>query len=1034
MATYHVRMSIGNGGKAAAHFKYIERTEKYRRNDKLYSESGNLPSWAASPKDFWERTGLHDKRSYREIEFALPNELSREEQRKIVDDFVKDYLSDKAYTYAIHEPRARLADEKNPHVHIMFSERIIDDRTRNMDESAFFKRYGISRSGNTYGGAIKDRKWTELGNTELCRLREDIANRINAAYEKNKIASRVSAKSLEEQKREHYRVGDLEGGFLYKRAKPFRAPTKIFIPHAGEIAAAGRREIDPNTIKNAAARLRAYQEQEKIIVKEIVATIAARNAALEPTQQENYLGTIQALGKIETIVDSFDKSDKNTEIFRLYEQELRRLQALLASQKEAMKNLPVNKTEKIRDFSVNKAEGRLISSPLITNKASAEETMKALYNTYLSIRNKEKEKAGQTVQAFLEKEADRRTGGHIAVLNRDLEKLAYTFRPKDEKEEKRKALEQQKQELIHSTLSPADFEKAEQLHKEAEKEQWKYFSITELLEDQMKQVIQHAGMTETMVENLFRLVEKERIKSAETEKEYAVKPEEKTIPVPAVKIDHTVKPEEKIMPAPTVKIDHAVKSEENIIPTPAVKIDHAVKPPEKAIPAPAVEKEPQKPEILKPDKLPETPDMRMLQRAINDAERAIARAEKKISELYRCTEQERLEKKVDQITGGRLTKLAKAREEEIRQLGHSSPYIDHRYEEEKQLIMRAKATPEVRKIVRREMDQDNRRIRGLGKYVRTLQKDIMQRRSALGRFQLEQIRSEKEAQLHVLRQLNEKDFFRHAAKEISDGRLSPMTPDIKTRAEELAKVNKAEQQKLTAEIDQLSRKIDIREPFVSRYREERGKLLNNAARRRAFLYEKKLLNLSRNPNSMQYHCDEIINEKTKGLLEQYRDQYVQADKAIKRVEAEQNFVKEDHGKTISTWKEVWVKPPLRPMTGHGRKMDLPALQKERQTAEAAVRLLRKDYNVPEVWKEARRRITLNQSVHDQQHRREAIRVLRARIEKDLRRKYLTAKVKTMLTRAARTADKLLGGESRGASLGANIRIGSAGKDNDIQGY
>lgn len=1015
MATYHVRMSIGNGGKAAAHFKYIERTGKYRRHDKLYSETGNLPSWAASPKDFWERTGFHDKRSYREIEFALPNELSREEQKKIVDDFIKDYLSDKAYTYAIHEPRARLSDEKNPHVHIMFSERIIDDRTRTLEESAFFKKCGTTRDGRSYGGAIKDRKWTELGNTELCRLREDIANRINAAYEKNKIASRVSAKSLEEQKRDHYRVGDLEGGILYKRAKPFRAPTEIFIPHASEIAAAGRGEIDPNAITNAAARLRAYQEQEKIIVKEIVAAIAARNAALEPTQQENYFGTIQALEKIETIVDSFDKSDKNTEIFQLYEQELRRLQALLASQKEAMKTLPVNKTEKIRDFSVNKAEGRLLYSPLVPDKISAEETIKALYNTYLSVRNKEKEKAGQTIQVFLEKETDRRTGGRIAVLNRDLEKLAYTFRPKDEKEEKRKALEQQKQELIHSTLAPADFEKAEQLHKEAEKEQWKYFSITELLEDQMKQVIQHAGMTETMVENLFLLVEKERIESAKTEKEYAVKPEEKTIPVPAVKIDHTVKPEEKTIPAPTVKIDHAVK------------------PPEKTIPVPAVEEEPQKPEI-KPNKQPGTPDIRMLQRAINDAERAIARAEKKISELYRCTEQERLEKQVDQITGGRLTNLAKAREEEIRQLGHSSPYIDRRYEEEKQLIMRAKATPEIRKIVRREMDQDNRRIRGLGKYVRTLQKDIMQRRAALGRFQLEQIRSEKETQLHVLRQLNEKDFLRHAAKEISNGQLSPLTEDIKTRAEELAKANKAEQQKLTAEIEQLSRKIDIREPFVSRYREERGKLLNNAARQRAFLYEKKLLNLSRNPNSIQYHCDEIINEKTEGLLEKYRDQYLRADKAIQRVEAEQNFVKEDHGKTISTWKEVWVKPPLRPMNGHGRKVDLPVLQKERQTAEAAVRLLRKDYNVPEVWKEARRRLTLNQSVHDQQHRREAIRVLRARIEKDLRRKYLTAKVKTMLARAARTADKLLGGESRGASLGANIRIGSAGKDNDIQGY
>lgn len=1012
MATYHVRMSIGNGGKAVAHFKYIERTGKYRRNDKLYSETGNLPSWAASPRDFWERTGLHDKRSYREIEFALPNELSREEQKKIVDDFIKDYLPDKAYTYAIHEPRARLSDEKNPHVHIMFSERIIDDRTKNMQESDFFKRYGISRTGSIYGGSIKDRKWAGKGNnTELLNLREDIANRINAAYERNKIASRVSAKSLEEQKREHYRVGDIEGGILYKRAKPFRAPTELFIPHAGEIAAAGRGEIDPNTITNLAARLRAYQEQEKAIVKEIVAVIAARNAALEPTQQEQYFGTAHAVEKLEVIVSSFGDSYKNTEICHLYEQELRRLQALLASQKEAMENLPNTENAEIREFSVNKAEGRLLSSsPVLPDKASAEETMRALFSTYLSIRDKEKEKTGQTVQAFLEKETDRRAGGRIAALNREIEKLSYTFRPKAEKEEKRKTLEQQKRELIRSTLSPADFEKAEQLHKEAEKERWKYISITELLEEQMKQVIHHFGMTEKTVEDLFRVVAKERIQARKEEETRSLEPQEN------------------------------------------------------AAPASITAKEPQGAEP-KPEKKTETPDMRMLQRAIGDAERSIARAEKKIAELHSRTEMERLEAHIDQITGGRITELAKAREEEIQRLGHSSPYIDREYEEKKQLIMRAKATPEVRKTVRREIEQDDRRSRGLAKYIRSLQKDIMQRRAALSRFQMERNRMEKQARLDMLRQMTTNDFLRHAVNEISSGGLARLekqrqtlrddpassvraiqaaeeacrifyqthlTPDVRNRANQLAEAHQKEQQDLTASIDQLSRKIDLREPFVSRYRKERSKILANAARRRAFLYEEKLLSLSRNPNSIRYYCDEIINEKTEGLLGLHRDQYLSVDKEIHRIEEEKDLIKKDAGQTLAIWKEVWAKPPLRPMKGSGRPVNLDALKKERQTAEAAVQLLRKDYNVPEIWKEAANRLSLKKL--DQQRRQDAIRILRARIEKDRKRKYLTAQARAMLTRAARLADKLLGGESRGASLGANIRIGSAGKDNDIQGY
>ena len=175
MATYHVRMSVGHGAKGAAHFEYIERGGKYRRGDKIYSETGNLPNWAASPKDFWERVSAHDKRSYREIEFALPNELDTEEQKRIVQEFVRDYLPDKAYTIAIHEPNSRIKGEKNPHVHVMFSERIIDDRVRNMTEEDFFKQHGITSNGIEYGGAIKDRQWAGRSSAALRKVRQEIA-------------------------------------------------------------------------------------------------------------------------------------------------------------------------------------------------------------------------------------------------------------------------------------------------------------------------------------------------------------------------------------------------------------------------------------------------------------------------------------------------------------------------------------------------------------------------------------------------------------------------------------------------------------------------------------------------------------------------------------------------------------------------------------------------------------------------------------------------------------------------------------------
>ena len=69
---------------------------------------------------------------------------------------------------------------------------------------------------------------------------------------------------------------------------------------------------------------------------------------------------------------------------------------------------------------------------------------------------------------------------------------------------------------------------------------------------------------------------------------------------------------------------------------------------------------------------------------------------------------------------------------------------------------------------------------------------------------------------------------------------------------------------------------------------------------------------------------------------------------------------------------------------------------------------------------------------DQQRRRDAIRQMRERLEKDRRRRELTNKARAVLNRTAELADRLLGGDGRGTSMGANLRISSA-RDNDIQG-
>lgn len=66
-------------------------------------------------------------RRYKEIELSLPNELTLEQNREIVDRFIANHLSNHYYAYAIHEKNGELSGERTPHVHIMFSERLIDD-------------------------------------------------------------------------------------------------------------------------------------------------------------------------------------------------------------------------------------------------------------------------------------------------------------------------------------------------------------------------------------------------------------------------------------------------------------------------------------------------------------------------------------------------------------------------------------------------------------------------------------------------------------------------------------------------------------------------------------------------------------------------------------------------------------------------------------------------------------------------------------------------------------------------------------------
>ena len=203
MASYHLTAKIGAKGKATLHAAYISREGKYsdgkRYEDLEAKGSGNMPKWAEqNPAYFWNAADEHERANgsvYREIEVALPRELTSDQRRELVEEFLRQELGDQhAYQWAIHKPKAALEGGEQPHAHIMYSERRMDAIER--DPEQLFKRYNAKNperggaqkaSGGKARGEMKD---------ELLLTRQRWANIQNAHLERHGHSSRVDHRSL----------------------------------------------------------------------------------------------------------------------------------------------------------------------------------------------------------------------------------------------------------------------------------------------------------------------------------------------------------------------------------------------------------------------------------------------------------------------------------------------------------------------------------------------------------------------------------------------------------------------------------------------------------------------------------------------------------------------------------------------------------------------------------------------------------------------------------------------------------------------
>ena len=211
MAIARLSMKVGKAGKAGPHAAYIAREGEYaHRREKGEAleacEAGNLPPWAqANPLEFWRAADAHERANgttYREMEIALPRELSAAQRIELVRAFVTEELGERhAYLWAIHNPQAADGGEQ-PHAHLMFSERQRDSIER--DPEQYFKRYnaknperGGARKG--YGPHAGQTLTAAERKADLVALRHRWETLCNAHLERAGLAERIDMRSHAER-------------------------------------------------------------------------------------------------------------------------------------------------------------------------------------------------------------------------------------------------------------------------------------------------------------------------------------------------------------------------------------------------------------------------------------------------------------------------------------------------------------------------------------------------------------------------------------------------------------------------------------------------------------------------------------------------------------------------------------------------------------------------------------------------------------------------------------------------------------------
>lgn len=279
MATYHLRngfVSRGQGQSVVAAAAYQSRSRLYNEQDGLTKdytrhheqellESGifapkNSPDWVFDRERLWNaaekaedahnKTRAQSARTAQRLEIALPHELDPEQNRRLVQDFLRDNFTRKGFVcdVSLHGPH-KDGDQRNTHAHILVTMRTVNAQGFSADKPRMDKAQLREQVNH----------WRENWARQCSRHLERAGFKMEAAR------MIYAHKTLEEQQQIAEARGDLEHAEALKRTPTLHeGPTATRMKREGKGAHSWRVDFNERLAANRAATEQARAELAQV--------------------------------------------------------------------------------------------------------------------------------------------------------------------------------------------------------------------------------------------------------------------------------------------------------------------------------------------------------------------------------------------------------------------------------------------------------------------------------------------------------------------------------------------------------------------------------------------------------------------------------------------------------------------------------------------------------------------------------------------------------------------------------------------------